>query len=189
MKQAIYGLILYIFLMLPPVISISESIMVLHMHMQMPLLLIVGTLFTPYLKQKFPNFFAKWNENGIPGILLFLLIFIYWMIPRLMDEALTIPSVEIFKFISLPFLAGIPLRDSWNKLSNLAKNLSFISIVVIFSVVAWLYIAAPNQLCNNYLVAEQKALGWTSLFMAIGIGVYFIQSLFIDDEEYIEEDI
>jgi hypothetical protein len=185
MKQAIYGLIFYIFLMLPPVISISESIMVLHMHMQMPLLIIIGMLFTPYLKGKFPSFFARWNENGIPGILLFFIILIYWMIlPRAMDDAITNVTVEIFKFISLPFLAGLPLRDSWKKLSKKGKNLALISISIIYSFVAILYIASPNQLCNNYILAEQKALGWTSLFTAIGIIIYYVQSLFIDEEEY-----
>jgi hypothetical protein len=187
MKQAIYGLILYIFLMLPPVISISESIMVLHMHMQMPLLVIVGMLFTPFLRERFSSFFTKWNENGIPGVLLFLIIIIYWMIPRAMDEAIANPVVEMFKFISLPFLAGIPLRESWRKLTKWGKNLTLISISILFTAVALLYIVAPLQLCNNYLVAEQKALGWTSLFMAVGIMIYFIQTLFIDEDEYEEE--
>jgi hypothetical protein len=181
MKQAIYGLVLYLFLMLPPVIMLSESIMVVHMHMQMPLLVIVGTLFTPYLKERFSSFFEKWNHNGVPGIVLFMIIIIYWMIPRTMDEALTIPAVEIFKFISLPLLAGIPLRDSWNKLNILGKNVIFICLIFITSVMAWLYIGVPIQLCNNYLVSEQKALGWTFLLTGLCLLIYFVQTLFIKD--------
>ncbi|WP_068672620.1 hypothetical protein [Oceanobacillus sp. Castelsardo] len=179
MKQAIYGLILYLFLMLPPVIALSESIMVVHMHMQMPLLVIVGLLFTPYLKRRFPSFFENWNHNGVPGIVLFMIIIIYWMIPRTMDEALTIPTIEIFKFISLPILAGIPLRDSWNKLNNLRKNIIFISLILLSGIMAWLYIATPTQLCNNYLLAEQKALGWTFLLTGLCLFIYFVQNLFI----------
>lgn len=183
MKQAIYGLLFYIFLMLPPVISISESIMVLHMHMQMPLLVIVGMLFTPYLKEKFPGFFEKWNTNGVPGTLLFYIILIYWMmVPRAMDDAISTLSVEIFKFISLPFLAGVPLRDSWKKLSKRGQSTALISFAIVYGIVSLLYIASPNQLCNNYIVAEQKALGWTSLFTAIGILIYYVQSLFIEEE-------
>src|SRR5690625_3990965 len=117
MKQAIYGLILYVFLMLPPVITLSESIMSIHMHMQMPLLGISGMLMTPLLQKKFPGFFSKWNKNGIPGIILFLIVFSYWLIPRAMDDALMLTSVQVFKFISWPFLIGVPLRDSWSKLS------------------------------------------------------------------------
>ncbi|WP_194074640.1 hypothetical protein [Oceanobacillus halophilus] len=188
MKQAIYGLVLYIFLMLPPVITVTESIMVVHMHMQMPLLVLVGMLFTPYLKQIFPGFFNKWNDNGIPGIVLFIIVICYWMmLPRTMDEALTVPAVEVFKFISLPFLAGIPLRDSWKKLNSFGKNTVFVSLTILCGVMAWVYIAAPNQLCNNYIVIEQKALGWTFLITGLCILIYFIQSLFVDESLYEEE--
>lgn len=184
MKQAIYGLILYVFLMLPPVITLSESIMSIHMHIQMPLLGIVGLLMTPFLQQKFTRFFEKWNQNGIPGIILFMIIVIYWLFPRTMDEALTMPTVELFKFISWPFLAGVPLRDSWKKLNNFGKNVIFISISVIFGLMAWLYITSPDQLCNNYLIIEQRALGWGFLIIAGCIMLYFIQSLFVDHTEY-----
>lgn len=184
MKQATYGFILYVFLMLPPVITLSESIMSIHMHMQMPLLGVAGLLMTPFLQQKFPNFFKKWNQNGISGITLFMIIVIYWLFPRTMDEALTEPIVEIFKFISWPFLAGVPLRDSWQKLNNFAKNFVFISISIIFSFMAWLYIASPNQLCNNYLIVEQRTLGWAFLFVGFCLLLYFVQSLFYDESVY-----
>lgn len=184
MKQAMYGLALYIFLMLPPVASLAESVMAIHMHMQMNLFVVVGVLFTPYLQQLCPKFFAKWNSNGIPGILLFLGVIIYWMVPRSMDEALISPAIEIFKFISLPFLAGVPLRDSWNKLGNISRIVTYIILSILFGFMAWLYIAAPTQLCNNYLIIEQKTLGWGFLFLAVSIFVYFIMTLVIDKSDY-----
>src|SRR5690625_4779259 len=156
MKQAIYGLILFIFLSLSPVRHLAESIMSIHMHMQMPLFVIAGMLMTPFLQKKFSSFFSKWNANGVPGIILFLIIVAYWLLPRAMDEALTIPAVEIFKFISLPFLAGVPLRDSWKKLSVRWKNIVFTTITIMFGVMAYLYIFSDSQICNNYLVVEQK---------------------------------
>ena len=76
--------------------------------------------------EKFPKFFAKWNERGIPGIILFTLVMTYWSIPRAMDDALTMYSVELFKFISLAFLAGVPLRASWMKLTDFWKNAVFV---------------------------------------------------------------
>ncbi|MDO6451422.1 hypothetical protein [Oceanobacillus profundus] len=184
MKQPIYGLGIYLFLMLPPVVTLLESIMVVHMHMQMPLLVMVGMLFTPFLQQTFPAFFEKWNENGVPGIVLFMIIISYWMIPRTMDEALTVSAAEIFKFISLPFLAGVPLRDSWSKLTIKGKNSIFILLSILFGIMAWIYILSPNQICNSYLIKEQKALGWTFLLTGLCIVIYFIQMLFIDKEEY-----
>lgn len=179
-----YGLVLYIFLMLPPVANLAESVMAIHMHMQMMLFVVTGMLMTPFFQKRFPRFFEKWNSNGVPGILLFLVILGYWLLPRTMDEALSIPAVEIFKFISLPFLAGVPLRDSWGKLSGLGKNIIYVLLSLVFAVMAWLYIESPVQLCNNYLIIEQKTLGWGFVFLAVSIVVYFISTLVIDPSDY-----
>lgn len=179
-----YGLALYIFLILPPVATLAESIMSIHMHIQMPLLAIAGMLMTPFLQQKFPTFFKKWNSNGIPGITLFLIIVFYWLIPRAMDEALTLPAMEIFKFISWPFFVGVPLRDSWKKIGKIGQNFVYVLISVSFGLMAWLYIASPTQLCNNYLIVEQRALGWGFLIIAGCIMLYFIQLLFVDESAY-----
>jgi|SRR5690625_2006780 len=184
MKQAFYGLILYVFLMIPPVIHLSESIMSIHMHMQMPLLGIAGMLMTPFLQKKFPSFFSKWNENGIPGIILFLIVFCYWLLPRAMDETLALTHIEVFKFISWPFLIGLPLRDSWPKLSNAWKNTVYIVVTIVYSFMAWLYIFSPDQLCNNYLIVEQRTLGWGFLLIALCVLLYFIQTLFIDQSQF-----
>ena len=184
MKQAIYGLILFIFLSLSPVRHLAESIMSIHMHMQMPLLAIAGMLMTPFLQKKFGSFFAKWNANGVPGIILCLIVVFYWLVPRTMDDALMQTSVEIFKFISWTFLIGVPLRDSWPKLTKGVKNAIFIILSIVYIGMAGLYIFSPDQLCNNYLIVEQRTLGWGFLLIAFCILLYFIQTLFIDPEEY-----
>ena len=150
----------------------------------MTLFVVVGVLMAPLYQKKFPRFFERWNSNGVPGILLFMVILGYWLLPRTMDEALSIPAVELFKFISLPFLAGVPLRDSWGKLSNVGKNTLYVLLSVIFGVMAWLYIASPVQLCNNYLIIEQKTLGWGFVFFAVSIMIYFISTLVIDPADY-----
>ncbi|WP_313893565.1 hypothetical protein [Psychrobacillus sp.] len=184
MRQPLYGLTLYIFLMLPPVATLAESVMAIHMHMQMPLFVIVGVLMATFFQRRFSRLFAIWNGNGIPGIILFMIIVIYWMLPRTMDEALTIQKIELFKFVSLPFLAGVPLRDSWPKLGVIGKNIIFVLLSVLFSSMAWLYIMTPIQLCNNYLIIEQKTLGWGFVFQAAGIFIYFAMALFIDKSDY-----
>src|SRR4051794_22840045 len=101
MKQGLYGLVLLVVLALPPVANFLESVMIIHMHMQMPLLVISGFLMSKFFQLKFPKVFGKWNENGVPGILLFAIIMVYWMLPRAMDEALTEWAVELWKFVSL----------------------------------------------------------------------------------------
>src|SRR5690625_196561 len=117
MKKLISGVLLFLLLAMPPVRLLLESYMLLHMLVQLPLLIISGMLIGDYLVKRFPGFFDKYDHNGIPGILLVYLVTMYWMIPRAMDEALLLPAVEIFKYISLPFLAGIALRNSWNRLN------------------------------------------------------------------------
>ena len=174
MKQFNYGLVLVVFLMIPPVAHLLESIMIIHMHMQMPLLVIAGFLMANFFRVKFPSFFEKWNGNGLPGILLFSIITVYWMIPRTMDEALTLQSVELFKFISLPFLAGVPLRDSWNKISQKAKTIVFTAFTILFFTMGILYTMVPVQLCNNYLLIEQMTLGWGFISMAVCMIIFLI---------------
>lgn len=184
MKQAAYGLALFLLLTIPFVADALESIMIMHMHMQMPLLILSGFLMAAYFQRRFPGFFAKWNADGMPGILLFTLIMVYWMIPRTMDDALTKTSVEIFKFISLPFLAGIPFRDSWKKISDTSKKVVIVIFTLLFYVMGFLYIKAPAQLCNNYLLIDQITLGWGYMTMAICFSIYLVYIAFSKSEPY-----
>ena len=184
MKQAKYGLVLFVFLALPPVANLLESIMIIHMHMQMPLLIIAGFLMAKFFLMRFPQLFEKWNQNGVQGILLFLIILFYWMLPRTMDEALTLNSVEVFKFISLPFLAGVPLRDSWRKLSTFKRNILLVVITIMSFGLGLLYVKSPVQLCNNYLLIEQITLGWGFLTMAICLVIYLLYISFTDQSAY-----
>ncbi|WOV88947.1 hypothetical protein QWT69_07540 [Sporosarcina oncorhynchi] len=188
MKQTKYGLALLLFLAIPIVAQLLESIMIMHMHMQMPLLIISGFLIAPFFQWKYPQFFAEWNKNGIPGMLLFTVIMLYWMIPRTMDDALTKLPVEVFKFISLPFLAGLPLRDSWSKIANNGKRITFIVFTTLFYVMGFLYIKAPVQLCNNYLLIDQLTLGWGYLTLAICFSIYLVYIAFIDSAKPAEVD-
>ncbi|MGN7387637.1 hypothetical protein [Sporosarcina sp. SAFN-015] len=183
MKQAAYGAALFIFLAIPVVADVLESIMIMHMHMQMPLLIFCGFLIAVFFRRKFPTFFAKWNGDGIPGILLFTLIMLYWMIPRTMDDALTNMTVEIFKFISLPFLAGIPLRDSWKKIGSAGKKVIWVTFTFMFYIMGFLYIKAPIQLCNNYLLIDQLTLGWGYMTMAICFTIYLLYLAFTNKYE------
>jgi len=184
MNQFTFGLLLLIFLALPPVTYLLESIMIFHMHMQMPLLVIAGFLMARFFQKKFPQFFKSWNRNGVPGILLFTIVMGYWMLPRAMDDALMYQSVQLFKFISLPFLAGVPLRDSWQKISSAMKNGLIIFFTILFFAMGWLYIWWPEQLCNNYLIIEQVTLGWGFLTMAICMVIYLIYDTIVDRSAY-----
>jgi hypothetical protein len=184
MNLKTFGLGLFIFLIIPPVANLMESVMIIHMHMQMPILVITGFLMAPFFQSKFPHFFEKWNQNGIPGILLFIIVVGYWMLPRTMDEALELWTVELFKFISLPFLAGVPLRDSWRKLEQAGKNAVIVFFSIAFITMGWLYINATMQLCNNYLLIEQITLGWGFLTMGIAFVIFLGYRFFFNPSAY-----
>lgn len=182
MRQAIYGTVLYIILIIPPVISLLESVMILHMLVQMPLLIITGYLWGKPILEKYHHFFAKWNTTGVAGILVVFIVTTYWMVPRAMDESLTIWYIELFKFMSLPFV-GLLLRDSWHKLQIVGKVFVFLNYISMFGMMAWLYIDSPIQVCNNYLEIEQQALGWGFLVITVGMVLYILQVTFTDQSE------
>jgi len=182
MKQTMSGILLVILLALPPVVQWMESIMIVHMLVQMPLLITAGFLIGKVFIQKWSSFLNIWNGNGIPGILVAVFITTYWMLPRTMDEALTIEYIEWFKFISLP-ITGFLIRDSWVKLQEIGKGFLYLNYLSMFALMAWLYIDAPIQVCNNYLEIEQKMLGWGLLFITFVMIVYIIQFVFTDHSE------
>lgn len=184
MNQSGYGLLLFAFLAAPPVARLMESVMIVHMHMQMPMLVIAGFLMAPVFLDRFPRFFAEWNRGGVPGILLFVIIAAYWMIPRTMDEAITMQSMEIFKFVSLPILAGVPLRDSWKKLGSIGKNVTVGIFTVMFYVAGFIYLNASEQLCNSYLLIDQITLGWGFLLTAAAMTVYLVYVTLVDHAAY-----
>lgn len=180
MKQTLFGVILFIILALPPIIHWMESIMIIHMLVQMPLLIIVGLLIGKQFIEMLNSFLKSWNGNGVPGILIVVFITSFWMIPRTMDEALTISHMELFKFISLP-IVGIFIKDSWYKLQDVGKVFLYLNYLSMFSLMAWLYIDAPIQVCNNYLQVEQQMLGWGFLLITLFMVLYIIQFVFTDD--------
>src|SRR5690625_6985216 len=107
-------------------------------------------------------------------MLLFGIIWLYWMIPITMDEALVMHGMEIFKFNSLTFLAGVPLRDSWKKLGEGGKSIVFYSFMIVSFGMGWLYIKSPVHLCNNYLLVEQITLGWGFIAMAVCMALFLV---------------
>jgi hypothetical protein len=185
MKQPVLGVFLLGLLILPPSKEYLESIMLLHMLVQLPLLIFSGWLIGKITKNQSMKFLGIWNTDGVPGIILFVFITMYWMLPRALDEAVTINYIEIFKFISLP-LAGLFLRDSWEKIQSLGRGFIFLNYLSMFGLMAWLYIDSPIQICNNYLETQQKALGWGFLIITIGMVLYILQAVFTDHTEEAE---
>ena len=178
--------ILLFVLATPPMRSLLESIMVTHMHMQMMLLFGVGILIAPLFQYRLNIGLDTWNASGYPGMVLCLLIISYWMLPRTMDESLELWWVELFKFISLPFLAGMMFRDSWPKLNMLSQMMVMIFCTILFGILGYLYIFAETNLCNNYVTSDQLAVGWAFMFLTVTLILYMLLVLFTDQSQYYE---
>lgn len=186
MRKPLYiGALLYLILIIPPIRSYMESIMIIHMLIQLPLLMVVGWFLGKYIVYKAPKVFHAINENGVPGIILIVAITMYWMLPRTLDEALTLPQYEVFKFISLP-LAGLLLADSWAKMKEVGQIFIYLNYLSMFALMGWLYLDSPIQICNNYLIMQQKTLGWGFIFITASMIVYVLQYVFTD-HRHIEE--
>ncbi len=184
MRQFIYGMAIILIFATPFMRTLFESYMFLHMHMQMMLLFIAGLLMAPLLQQKFPNFFEKYNKNGVPFMIIFVTIIIYWMLPRAMDEALELWYVELFKFVSIPLLAGVTLRDSFRKLQPFARFIFMVITALTFGITGVLYTSSESQLCNAYLLADQISVGIGQVAIGVAILAFVFLITFTDQAQY-----
>ncbi|WP_425082636.1 hypothetical protein [Ruegeria arenilitoris] len=128
-----------------------------HALVQMPLLVMAGVL-------------LAWNrqirqEWAVPLLLVALTVFLFWMLPRNVDWALT-PTGEIAKYLSLPLLLGAPLRLSWPWLGPVLRGFLKANALSMLGVLGFLYTHAPVRICNSYLVSAQKDLGMAFLYLA-----------------------
>lgn len=73
----------------------------------------------------------------------------FWLLPRSLGSALNEGTVELAKLASLP------------RLKPVTKGFVLVNLMSILCVMGWLYLSAPNRLCNNYPLNEQVLLGKT----------------------------
>ena len=118
MINAVAGLGLVALLALPWTRQWLESVMILHMLVQIPLLAGAGALMVIDLPATWRARLASWNRNGVSGILMAVAASSWWMAPRALDAALASPAMELAKFVSLPLFVGVPLALSWSWLDG-----------------------------------------------------------------------
>jgi len=169
------GIGIIIFLSLPIWRILLESSLINHMLIQIPLLVFAGWIIG---KGLLPSLLQKWNERGIPGLLIALFAMLFWMIPRWLDAALSEPHWEVIKFITVPLLIGVPLSISWPRISSFARAVVWTNAISMLIVVGWLYVTAPLRVCNNYLVNQQEAFGYSTMALALVISAYWIGVVF-----------
>ncbi|AAV97316.1 membrane protein, putative (plasmid) [Ruegeria pomeroyi DSS-3] len=131
-----------------------------HVLIQMPLLVLAGALLAWNLKAR--------RDWALPLFILALSVFLFWMLPRSVDWALT-RAGEVAKLVSLPLLLGVPLRLSWPWLGPVLRGFLQANALSMLGVLGFLYIHAPIRICNSYLVSDQQDLGVGFLIAAAGL--------------------
>lgn len=173
------GLLLLLILIMPYVRVTLEASMIGTMLVQIPLLICSGYLLAKGFPRKWHALFGYLNENGIPGIVVTLSVIAYWFLPRSIDGALNEILMEISKYMTLPFVAGILMYYSWKLLGPISKAFIWANGISMIFVMSWLYTVSPVRLCNNYLVTSQQQLGKAMFIVGLGICVLFIGRAFI----------
>lgn len=171
-SKAWLGLVLCATLALPPLRHALQATMTLQMLVQIPLLGIAGWWLAALLPPRVTEVLGNWNRSGISGLLLASLATLAWMLPRALDAALASPWVEVAKFLSVPLLIGMPLALSWPRAGFVVRGVFLLETIATTFRLGWLYLAAPQRLCSNYLLDDQQRLGqW---LMAIGAAIFLL---------------
>jgi hypothetical protein len=151
--------LLFLVLLAPPVKHALERSMTMQMLIQIPLLVIVGLLMTRALPARASAVIADWNYRGISGLALVTLTSAFWMLPKTLDAAVSVPVVAMTKYLSVPMLIGLPLALSWSRMSFIVKGVLLLECIATLFRLGWLYLIWPERLCNLYLLDDQQRLG------------------------------
>ena len=164
LAAALYGVLL-----LPPVRQVLDASMTAQMLVQIPLLIAVGYLLRDALPQRLVQRIQCWNHRGITGLLLASMAVMVWMLPRLLDAAVTDPWAIAAKFISVPLLIGLPMGLSWPRMGFIVRGVFLLELIATFFRLGWLYLISPVRLCSNYLLDDQQRLGEYMLAIAVAL--------------------
>lgn len=153
-----------------------EADMARHMLMQFPLLLGTGGLLGLAMSEARRQRIARYNAHGLAGLLLFLLVIAFWMIPRALDQALYSSGIESAKVISL-LCAGAALQHSWRAAGPIVQifvlgNWGWMTVAV-----GLFYQDNPVRLCNFYLVDQQVRAGQGLVALPLIVALAWIMSM------------
>ncbi|HEU0229887.1 MAG TPA: hypothetical protein VFR20_04900 [Burkholderiaceae bacterium] len=143
--------------------------MALHMLVHIPLVVAAGALAARGLESHGRNrptgpaskalaVYRRFDEYGVPGLLLASFAGAFWMIPRALDEVLSSPYADAWKFISL-FAIGLVLRDALARAKPVIRLFFLGNFCWMAAVVGIVYQNIPSRLCNFYLASDQQVAG------------------------------
>ncbi|WML26213.1 hypothetical protein [Neobacillus sp. OS1-33] len=178
MKRMIISLGLVLVLSIPPIRHGLEESMIGQMLIQIPLLALAGYILGIGLRKRMSPLLSRYNQYGIPGLLIVTFANIYWLLPRSIDASLNHAFFETIKFITVPLLIGFPLALSWGSLHLTVKGFVWANVISMFFVMGWFYANSPIRLCNNYLTEQQLRLGNSFMLISVFLLISFFCKFF-----------
>lgn len=164
------SLVVYAMLWLPPVRHALQASMTAQMLLDIPLLIAIGGLLGAALPRTASAVLANWDRGGVSGLLLVSLTGLVWMLPRALDAAVETPWVTVAKLVSVPWLIGFPLAQSWPRAGFVLRGVFLLELIATCFRLGWLYLISPVRLCSNYLLDDQQRLG--EYLLAIGAVIF-----------------
>lgn len=148
-----------------------EASMALHMVLQLPMIAIGGALTALAAachKPRLAGLQARWDAHGLAGLAWLLLASAYWMVPRALEQSLTMPWAEAGKFTSL-FLLGFLLPGAISRAAAVIQLFFLGNFCAMMAIAGMLYQDMPQRLCNAYSLDDQVVTGVGLVVASIGI--------------------
>jgi len=148
-----------------------EASMALHMVVQLPMIAVGSALAGLAVARNAPRYagaVARWDAHGIAGLAWLLLASAYWMVPRALEQSLTLPLAEAGKFASL-FLLGFLLPGALSRAAAVIQLFFLGNFCAMMAIAGMLYQDMPQRLCNAYSLDDQVVTGVGLVVASIGI--------------------
>jgi len=158
-------------LSLPPARMLIEQSMLWHMVVQMPMLVVAGSLLMQSVPAaRLPDRLARWNAYGLTGFIAAQGIIVYWMLPLAIDRAVVLPATDVLKIVSL-LACGALLARAFAR-SAVVVQLFFLGYTVSMLGSAGLYLlSTTRRLCNAYSLESQFSAGLSMLILASALTI------------------
>lgn len=150
-----------------------EASMLRHMLLQLPLLLAAGGLLAGAFAFRAPVWLrhgARFDQHGLCGLTALLLVSAYWMIPRALEQSLSLPLAESAKFGSL-LLAGAVLPGSLRRANAVVQLFYLGNLSWMMAFAGIQYQNLPQRLCNAYRLDDQADTGMALVIASVAIAV------------------
>lgn len=143
----------------------------IHMLLQIPLLAAAG-----YVVGRKLTVARYWHAALLVCAISFILM---WMLPKVVDEAVTTTTGRLLKYTTLPLLVGVPLGLSWPHTAPLLRGFLRAQAISMIAFTGFLYATSPVRLCNAYLAEDQIRTGIWMVVLSALIGLYWSLGLFL----------